>query len=431
MKQYLKKIFEKKEDKRKLAEEYYTIGITHGENKNYAESLNYFQKAIDIDPLYADAYTGMGTHYFFQKEIDVAKTCYERSIELDPNNVKPYFNLGLIYEYKREYQTAIDYLQTALEIDPEYIKAKNVLNQTKELLSNKNRIDSYSYNLKEMVKSFDCPDGHTFIIKECPYCKLFYKNAVKEIDFIESQLSQFSLKVFSHYDMEERADLVEMSDLYNQSYLVRKSITGLTDLVKLFENAFFDYPMPQWDIKQIRIGWEQLVYDFRGFTADRCFENINPEDIRNMFEGFHYSYTGYEETKIKNVYKLCFEHKVKIEIFCAYCFTENIERLDNTPYYFQVMPFGVNENGLLVTMSIKNEIVKIHTQDGGLGVRAEYAYLKQKYLFSDIKTQKLSTKTIENILTKVDILTTDNGEEIIFDISDFYGKTINGKIFFY
>jgi hypothetical protein len=418
----MKNIFEKNKNKRKLAEEYYTIGITNGENKNYAESLNYFQKAIDIDPLYADAYTGMGTHYFFQKEIDVAKTCYERSIELDPNNVKPYFNLGLIYEYKREHQTAIDYFQKALEIDSESIKAKNAFNRAKELFNHKNNLDSYSYNLNDLVDSFNCPNGHVYLLNKCPYCESFLKNAFKEIDLIENQWTRFFLKVYSRYNTEERTNLIELFRSNNYSYIVRESIAFLNNLDSLYAKAHFDYPMPQWDNKQIKIVWEQLIYEARGLTVDRSLENINPEDIRNMFEWFHFSYTGYEETRIKNVYKLNFEHKIQIQISCIYCSTENIERLDNTPYYFQVMPLGICENGLLVTMSIKNGIVKIHTQDSDLGVHAEYAYLAQKYPFNDMKTQILSTKMIENILTKVDILTINGGAEIIFDISDFYGK---------
>lgn len=87
-----------------------------------------FQKAIEIDPTYSLAYSGMSLTYFNEwscqlwERWDVSqKGAYDwakRAIELDEQNYVAALVLGRIYLYEAEYDTAEHYLRRALRLNP-------------------------------------------------------------------------------------------------------------------------------------------------------------------------------------------------------------------------------------------------------------------------------------------------------------------------
>ena len=87
-----------------------------------------FQKAIDIDPTYSLAYSGMSLTYFNEwscqlwERWDVSqKGAYEwakKAIDLDEQNYVAALVLGRIYLYEAEYDTAEHYLRRALRLNP-------------------------------------------------------------------------------------------------------------------------------------------------------------------------------------------------------------------------------------------------------------------------------------------------------------------------
>lgn len=87
-----------------------------------------FQRAIDIDPRYSLAYSGMSLTYFNEwscqlwERWDVSqKGAYDwakKAIELDEQNYVAALVLGRIYLYEAEYETAEHYLRKALRLNP-------------------------------------------------------------------------------------------------------------------------------------------------------------------------------------------------------------------------------------------------------------------------------------------------------------------------
>lgn len=62
-------------------------GIALKELRDYKQALEFFNKAIDIDSNYSNAYLNKGNILREMKDFKGAVDCYNKSIELDPNDV--------------------------------------------------------------------------------------------------------------------------------------------------------------------------------------------------------------------------------------------------------------------------------------------------------------------------------------------------------
>ncbi|HEY7543272.1 MAG TPA: tetratricopeptide repeat protein [Blastocatellia bacterium] len=112
-----------------------SLGLLRMESKRYADSVPYFQKAIDLQSNWEIPYSNMGTAYFYQKDYDTAESWYQRASQMNPRWARPHFWLGSIYEYRKWYPQAIDEYETALSLGPDYLPADaNVVRQRIEKL---------------------------------------------------------------------------------------------------------------------------------------------------------------------------------------------------------------------------------------------------------------------------------------------------------
>lgn len=66
----------------KNAEEYFMEGNNAQENGSYELAIEYYQKAIVIDPDHADAYFNMGVAYNDLENYDEAAQCYKKAARL-------------------------------------------------------------------------------------------------------------------------------------------------------------------------------------------------------------------------------------------------------------------------------------------------------------------------------------------------------------
>lgn len=94
-------------------------------------AMGYYQKAVELDPLYAAAYNDLGVVYDIKGLKDRAEKCYLKTINLDPNYQSVYFNLANLYEEKGNFRKAADYWKKRIKIgdpnDPWTQKAKQRL----------------------------------------------------------------------------------------------------------------------------------------------------------------------------------------------------------------------------------------------------------------------------------------------------------------
>jgi TolB-like protein/tetratricopeptide (TPR) repeat protein len=92
-----------------------------------------FRKALELDPGYALAYTGLADAFaqkagiFGSEEswFDSSIKMSNKAIVLDPNLAEAYKSLGVVYAYRGKFRSAISYYSKALELNPNYGAAIN------------------------------------------------------------------------------------------------------------------------------------------------------------------------------------------------------------------------------------------------------------------------------------------------------------------
>nr|2AVP_A Chain A, synthetic consensus TPR protein [Methanothrix harundinacea 6Ac] len=66
----------------------------------------------------AEAWYNLGNAYYKQGDYDEAIEYYQKALELDPRSAEAWYNLGNAYYKQGDYDEAIEYYQKALELDP-------------------------------------------------------------------------------------------------------------------------------------------------------------------------------------------------------------------------------------------------------------------------------------------------------------------------
>ena len=91
-----------------------------------ADSLAFYQKAIELDPSFALAYVGIADHYAFTYETDLAEAALNKAIALEPDMSEAYATRGFLQMFHRwDWQGAENSLRRAIELAPDSSKARH------------------------------------------------------------------------------------------------------------------------------------------------------------------------------------------------------------------------------------------------------------------------------------------------------------------
>ena len=101
-------------------------------------AIELFQKAIEYDARYADAYAGLSEAYAtLYQQFDRKETWLEKALEsglkalmYDPSLSEAYSALGLVYLHKKAYDEALESSRKAIELDPNNLTAYWILGRT-------------------------------------------------------------------------------------------------------------------------------------------------------------------------------------------------------------------------------------------------------------------------------------------------------------
>jgi len=115
----------------RYADAYSIRGVAYGMGKGqYDKAISDFNKAIEINPKYAKAYNNRGNAYFKKGQYEKTISDYNKAIEINPKFAEAYNNRALIYFYERDYEKAWDDVYKALnlgyKVHPEFL---NILRQ--------------------------------------------------------------------------------------------------------------------------------------------------------------------------------------------------------------------------------------------------------------------------------------------------------------
>lgn len=89
------------------------------------QAISDFSKAIEINPRYASAYSNRGLAYANKGNPEQAISDCNKAVEANPGCVEAYFTLGLIYLNKGNLEQSLFCYNKAIEINPDYADAYN------------------------------------------------------------------------------------------------------------------------------------------------------------------------------------------------------------------------------------------------------------------------------------------------------------------
>jgi len=102
-------------------------GLPHAD-----KAIDLFIKAIQADPEFAKAYTGLGLSFYYKGDkgmfvektlLDSVRKNADKAVSLDKNNAEAYYLLGLYHYQTGEEVRAIEEFEKALQINPNYVDA--------------------------------------------------------------------------------------------------------------------------------------------------------------------------------------------------------------------------------------------------------------------------------------------------------------------
>ena len=102
--------------------------LSHDTRDSNDEASELFQRAIDLDPNYADAYAALGGSYyetvisgwseFRAEDLERAEALAQKALALDPATSRAYHVLSLINLFRKRYDLALAQIDRALEFNP-------------------------------------------------------------------------------------------------------------------------------------------------------------------------------------------------------------------------------------------------------------------------------------------------------------------------
>ena len=131
-------VFEKMIREGESAEVYYNIGYIKTSQGKYDEALAAFEKATQLDRLFAKAYEAMGRIYRRLGRYDTAEQCLQKAadiyisreedayaeevlkeiLEINPETINVYNSLGVICRQKGDYISALKHYNKAIKVHP-------------------------------------------------------------------------------------------------------------------------------------------------------------------------------------------------------------------------------------------------------------------------------------------------------------------------
>lgn len=162
--------------KNQKAIDLYSNGNDELKKENFKKAIEYFEKALKIDPEFTFAWDNLGVSYRKLDNYDKAIESYEKSLEINPKGITPLQNIAVVYQYKEEYQKAIESYQKLAEIDSNNPEIYYGMGQV------------YAINLNDYEKGLDnmCKAYNMYIKQKSPY----RTDAEKVINLIYAEMKK-------------------------------------------------------------------------------------------------------------------------------------------------------------------------------------------------------------------------------------------------
>lgn len=101
------------------AEEWKKSGNVFLDSANYDMAIEHYEKAIEVDSNYFDAYFNLGRAYANKLDYDKSIEYYNKALALNDKDAELYLTLGGTYGANQNYDKGIDLIKKGLSLDPD------------------------------------------------------------------------------------------------------------------------------------------------------------------------------------------------------------------------------------------------------------------------------------------------------------------------
>jgi type IV pilus biogenesis/stability protein PilW len=102
---------------------HFNLGVEFHNRREILKAAQAYQKAIEIDPTYIEAYNNLGILYQEIGDLNKALEAYQKAIEINPRYEKTLNNLGILFLLTNRYNEAIEAFRKAIAINPTNIES--------------------------------------------------------------------------------------------------------------------------------------------------------------------------------------------------------------------------------------------------------------------------------------------------------------------
>ena len=129
---------------------YFVKGNIQKKSRRYSEAVKSFEKSIELNPSFSEAYNNLGNTKKILNQQEQAIECFKKAINFKPDNFQALFNLSSIYKENNNYNELILVYDKILKLDKNNIKTLYNLGSAHLFLGN----FSKSFSISTAASSF-------------------------------------------------------------------------------------------------------------------------------------------------------------------------------------------------------------------------------------------------------------------------------------
>ena len=272
-------------------------GLINLNLENWQNAASVFQKAIDFDDKYVEAYNNIGVAYSHMGEDEKAVKNYNRAIQIKKDYSNAYNNLASHYDDIGNYNDAVKNYVNALEFDPKHMNAQNNLIHLINFFDPKkfknNSIIKANNEIKNINKTVSVYKNisNKSLFDFYSACKEIVKNNIQNLNFFDSQIHRrngYNLNCERHHKAFNKYTIIP--EYCFSCFKVQIELKTVTQLFKLFF-IFDQLKLPKDNIR-------------------KCFIELRP-GISGTYKGLIYSSSLDDAKNIKNYTKPILDKLIK------------------------------------------------------------------------------------------------------------------------
>lgn len=109
------------------------LGNVYDDMGDSRQAEGWYRRTLAIDPRHTDAWSNLGMILHKRNDLEGAKECYERTVQIEPLHANAMNNLGEIYREQKDYDRAEGWYRKALAADPRQRQARENLQKVTQV----------------------------------------------------------------------------------------------------------------------------------------------------------------------------------------------------------------------------------------------------------------------------------------------------------